>query len=178
MDASAILVGLQQVGVDRPLDDRQQRIIVEVGHLGPEGERHLLPDHGGDLHRRSCRLAKPGDAAIDHKPKKGGKYDAVQLAKRPGIVCRAEQGFLLQSAKELRREQRITLTVPVQVSDQARLVGGRESVAGRDQDAQGSSIEPMQVEPEPVRLAHQRRELHGEGMAPRQLVTPVRDEKQ
>ena len=177
-DAPAIRVGLQQVGVHRPLDDRQQRLIVEVGHLGPERERHLLPDHGGHRQRHARRLAEPGDAAIDHVPEEGRDHDAVEFAKRPAIVRRAEQRFLLQRPEELGREQRVALGVPVQVGDQARLVRGGKAVAGRDEGAQGGRVEAPQIEPEPVRLAHQRRKLHGEGVAPRQLVAPVGDEQQ
>ena len=175
---AAVRVGLQQVGVYRPLDDRQQRLIVEAGHLGPERERHLLPDHGGHRQRLARRLAEPGDAAIDHVPQEGRDHDAVEFAERPAIVCLAEQRFLLQRAEELGGEQRVALGVPVQVGDEARFVGGRETVAGRDEGAQGSRVEATQIEPEPLCLAHQRRQLRGEGMAPRQFVAAVGDEQQ
>jgi hypothetical protein len=83
------------VGVHCPLDDRQQRLIVEPGQLSPEIERHLLTDHCGHSQRHARRLPEPGDAVVDHVPEEGREHDAVECAKCPAIACAAEQHFLL-----------------------------------------------------------------------------------
>lgn len=63
--ALAIRGGLQQMAGYRSLDNRQQGLIIEIGHLRPDRERHLLPDHGGHRQRLPCLLAKPGHATLN-----------------------------------------------------------------------------------------------------------------
>ena len=119
-DARAIRVGLQQVGLHRPLDDRQQRLIVEVRHLGPERERHLLPDHGGNRQRLARRLAEPGDAAIDHLPEEGRDH---RRGRAPPSVQPSRPRRSSASSCNARRSsvanKRVALGVPLQVGDQA-----------------------------------------------------------
>src|SRR5215207_2011445 len=174
----AIWIGLQQMGVYCPLDDRQQRLVVETGHVSPESEWHLLPDHRGHGQWHARPLPEPGHAAIDHVPEEGREHNAVECTERPAIVCGAEQHFLLQRPEEFGREQRVALGVLLQVSNQARLVRGGKAVADRDKSAQGDCVEALQIEPEPLSFAHKCRKLYGEGVAPRQLVTAVGNKQQ
>ena len=164
-DARAIPLRRQQMGLDRPLDDRQQRLLVEVRHLGPERERHLLPDHRGHRQRLAHLLAEPGHPPVDHLAQEGRHDDAVEFAERPPVVTLPQQRFLLQGAQELGGEERVALGVLLQVGDEARFVRGRETVRAATRATESLRVEPPQVEPQPIRLAHQRRQLLGEGMA-------------
>ena len=136
-DAGAVPFGRQEMRVDRLLDDRQQRLVAEVGHLGPERERRLLPDHRGHRQRLAHLLAEPLHPPVDHLAQEGRHDDAVESPERPAVVALPQQRFLFQGAEELGGEERVALGVLLQVGDEARFVRGRETVAGRDEERGG-----------------------------------------
>ena len=178
-DARAVPLGLQQVRLDRPLHDRQHRLLVELRHLRPERERHLLPDHGRDRQRLPRRLAEARDPPVDHLAEQRRHDDAVERGERPAVVVRPEQRLLLQRRAAVRWRRR---GCPRRAAPGRRRGDPRprraKPIARGDEGAQGVLVEPAQVEPLPLRLADQRRHLLGEGMTRRQLVDPVGRQQQ
>ena len=74
----AVPLSLQQMRLDRPLHDGQHLLLVELRHLRPERERHLLTDHGGERQRLPRRLAQARDPAVDHLTEQGRHDHAVE----------------------------------------------------------------------------------------------------
>ncbi len=65
-NAGAVPLGLQQVRLHRLLHDVQDPFVLQFRRLRPEGERHILPNHGRDRQRLPRRLAQACDPAVDH----------------------------------------------------------------------------------------------------------------
>ena len=109
-------------------------------------------------------LAEPGDAAVDDLAQEATARRRGRVAERPTAVgCRSN--LLLQRAEELGREEGIALGMLLQIGDETRFVRRRKAVASGDERAQGVGVEAAQIEPQPLRLAHQRRQLLGERVA-------------
>ena len=171
-------VGLQQMRLDRLLDDVSNASSSRSATSAQSASGTSCPITAAIA--SGLRVSSPSRAtrpSITCRRKDGTQTRSSSPSVQPSLVS-AEQRFLLQGAQEFGGEERVSLGVPLQVGDEARLVRSLGRRTGRDQGAQGVRVEAAQIEPQPLRLADQRRQLHGEGVASGQFVAPVGDEQQ
>ena len=84
-DARTIALRLQQVGLDRPFDDRQQRLLTHLPDIRPEVEGHLLTDYGRDRQRGARLLAQAAYSTIDYLPQQRRHDHSVELTEDPAV---------------------------------------------------------------------------------------------
>ena len=123
----------QETCRERPLRDTLDRPLVHLRHRRPCVQGHSLPDHGGDLQQPLRLLAEPHHAPVDHLPQQRRDRDRLQcIEARAACVYRP---LLLESAKQLGREERVPLCAPREVRDEACLIPRGETVTGADEVA-------------------------------------------
>ena len=98
-NAGAIPLGFQEMSVNGLLDDRQQRLIVKVRHLCPDGERHLLPDDRRDCQWFAHLLAEPSHPPLDDLAQERRNDDMVELTQLPLVIDAVAAARLLPSAR-------------------------------------------------------------------------------
>ena len=161
-----------------PFDNVEQRVFIEPSDRFPECEGNLLPDHGSGCQRLSRLLTEARDATLDHLPQEQWHDDAVEFSEGPPVVARREHCLFGQGAQEFGGEQRVALGMPIEIGDEPIFIRPAETVTRRDEGAECIHVESSQLESEPVCLAHERRQLHGKGMEPRQVFAAVCDDQQ
>src|SRR4051812_14640252 len=83
----------------------------------------------------------------------------MECVERPAVPVVVEQIFLFQGAEKLSGEERVPFSVALQIGDETILILFLQAIVPTDEGPQGFQVEPVQIEPPPFRLAHERRKL-------------------